>query len=464
MAIMLVTVPLYLKVLGNARYGVLALVWLLLGYFSVLEMGLGKATANHVARLHDASSKERSEIFWTALFVNACLGTLGALILWGIGEYLLTGVLKIPQVFQDEATEALPWMIVTLPLALVSSVLNGALEGRNCFLIANILQVISNVVFLVVPLVTVYLYGPSLAVVIPAAVLSRTLMNIPFLVACYANVPLTLRPIVTMKAAKPLFSYGGWIALTGMAGPLLDTIDRFLIGVFLGPQAVTHYTVPMQLVSKTKIIPSSLSRALFPKFAAGSHLDAYSLALNALHMLTMVMTPLIVCGIVLLRPFMQYWVGDDIAAISAPLGEIFFFGVWVNSLAHIPYFLLQGKGRPDIVAKLHVAEIVPFLCLLWGLMHLWGIYGAIVAWTIRVMLEAGLLFSLSSMPKTALRTISGPAIMIIIAIITAHGIADQSWVWRFGFATFSMIWVGWYIYSKGYGTLSKLIAKDYAAR
>ncbi|NCC05780.1 MAG: hypothetical protein EOM37_17465 [Proteobacteria bacterium] len=113
MAVMLATVPLFLGVLGEARYGVLALVWLVLGYFSVLEMGLGKATANQIAKAHDAPAEERAEIFWTALLINAAMGVIGALILWLAGEYLLTSVLKMPDGFRQEATKALPWMIST---------------------------------------------------------------------------------------------------------------------------------------------------------------------------------------------------------------------------------------------------------------------------------------------------------------------------------------------------------------
>jgi O-antigen/teichoic acid export membrane protein len=133
MAIMLVTVPLYLKTLGDVRYGVLALVWLVLGYFGCLEMGLGKSTANHIARWHDATDKERGTIFWTALFVNAAFGVLAAFIFSLIGSYLLQSVLKIPNEFREEAITSLPWIVATLPLALVSSVLNRALEGRNQF-------------------------------------------------------------------------------------------------------------------------------------------------------------------------------------------------------------------------------------------------------------------------------------------------------------------------------------------
>jgi len=167
----LITVPLYLIALGEVRYGVLALVWLVLGYFSFMDLGLGKATSNHIAKLHDASEKKRGDIFWTSIAVNSTSGILAALILWGIGSYLLKSVLKIPEGFREEALAALPWMIATLPLALLTSVLNGALEGRRKFFLINGLQIFGTVAFQGVPLFFAYMYSPSLSIVIPAAVL-----------------------------------------------------------------------------------------------------------------------------------------------------------------------------------------------------------------------------------------------------------------------------------------------------
>jgi len=86
------------------------------------------------------------------------------------------------------------------------------------------------------------------------------------------------------------------------------------------------------------------------------------------------------------------WVGTEFAEVAAPVGEILLIGVWINSLAWVPAVMLQGQGRPAVVAKLHALELIPYIAILWIGMAWAGLPGAAWAWALRVAIDALLMF------------------------------------------------------------------------
>ena len=88
-------------------------------------------------------------------------------------------------------------------------------------------------------------------------------------------------------------------------------------------------------------------------------------------------------AIVLVSPFITWWMGKDFASVAGPVAELLLIGAWINGLAYIPAALLHGQNRPDLVAKFHALEIIPFIFVLWFLSSQFGLIGSAAAWVIQ---------------------------------------------------------------------------------
>ena len=113
----LVTVPIYLKLVGPDRYGVLAIAWLLLGYFGLFDLGLGRATTYNIAALKDATAQERADVFWTAILTNIVMGALGALVLWAVSQFFFDQIFKVDPRLRPEIMASIPYLALAVPIA-----------------------------------------------------------------------------------------------------------------------------------------------------------------------------------------------------------------------------------------------------------------------------------------------------------------------------------------------------------
>jgi O-antigen/teichoic acid export membrane protein len=91
------------------------------------------------------------------------------------------------------------------------------------------------------------------------------------------------------------------------------------------------------------------------------------------------------------KEVLMYWLGKDFANNSAISLQWLAAGVFINCLAQVIYTLIQGQGRPDLTAKIHLLEIAFYLPLLFWILNKYGITGAAIAWTLRVTVDAVLL-------------------------------------------------------------------------
>jgi O-antigen/teichoic acid export membrane protein len=150
-----------------------------------------------------------------------------------------------------------------------------------------------------------------------------------------------------------------------------------------------------------------------------------------------------VFGLFLMRPFLTLWTGHDFALHASAIGEAILVGVWINSLAFLPSSHLQATGRPGVVARLHLIELVPFLALLWWALHAFGLVGAALAWSVRSAVDGILLFAAAGFGRRVARHLCIPSLLILAAYGATELLNTLSW-WRaaawLGFTLLSLAW------------------------
>jgi O-antigen/teichoic acid export membrane protein len=432
----LVTVPLYLRWIGEVRYGVLLLAFTLLGYFGAFDLGLGRAVAQRIAR--QESAEERNRTFWTAFILSAGMGVLGGIILYFLGHWLFAEIFQFPSALRGEAQKAIPWLAAIVPLIALISVLAGTLQARHAFLSLNVSQIIGVVGLQTFPLLSVTLGHGSIAALVAAALAGRLMGVLVMFWLTASRLPFVGSPVLHRAEIGPLLRFGGWVSVSGAVTPLLSIVDRLIIGAHIGAAAVTAYTVPFNLTQRLTYLPLALSTTLFPRFSRAQGEDAKRLLRQAVTALTAIQTPFIVLAILIMHPLLILWIGSDLAEKMAPVAIILLLGIWINGPSYIPYAYMPAQGRPDLMTKFYLAELAPFLLILWVLIAWLGIMGAALAWAIRSSADAIFCFVATETTKVYGRAASLTLIPVIAAAIMAFAALPITMTISIGSAIFAL--------------------------
>lgn len=425
LVVTLVTVPLYVQAIGLDRYGLLSLCWLLAGYFTFLDFGIGRATAQRMARLSKAATHERNQLFWTSAAMSLALALVGFLLAWIAGKLFLLGIAPSATLY-DELRGSILILALAVPLGIAQSLLAGTLEGRRAFGPLNIVTTAGTVLTATVPLAIALTLGPQLDKLIIATLATRIAVVITLILVCRVIVPLG-RPSFSAKVeTRALLGFGGWATITSIASPILVQFDRFAIGALLGATAVAYYVIGYNIVVQMLLVPSALSRALFPRFAELPIADSKRQSLQALRVLLVIAMLIAIAAMTLIYPFLSVWLGSDIAPHSAPITVILLVGFWANSAAQSAFAHLQAKARPDLTAKAHLAELIPYLAVFWFATIQFGLMGAAAAWTFRTMADFTILQKLDGIDRNTTRLVAGTFVFVMACAISQLTLSDPT--------------------------------------
>lgn len=421
------SIPLFIKGIGAERFGALTLVWMLVGYFSILDLGMGRAMTKMTAEYLGLDRRHQlPSVFWTALWMMTAVGLFGAILLAGGSGWLSTRGLNIPVALQGEVRWSFRIVSLGLPFTVAMTGLIGILETHQRFRLINLIRVPFGIATFAAPL-AVLPFTNSLVWVVAVLIGVRLVEMLIFLFCCLTLIPI-LRTTMRWDPAmvRPLLTFGGWMTASNIALPLMIHIDRFIVGAARTLVDVAYYANPAEIVVKMLILPRAWVSAIFPPLTmhlARKSPEADALFGRAVKLLVLVLFPAVL-GLYAIAPeFLHLWLGPDFARESSGILRLLTAGIFIYSMSYLAFSLLQSASRPDLSARWHLLELPIFVALAWGATRRWGINGMAVAWGIRGLMDVAVLFPLALRFVPAARTaVARTAGMMGLGLVLLPGI------------------------------------------
>ena len=392
-------IPVLLRGVGEEKFGIFMLAWGVVGFSSLLDLGIGRATTHELSkRRGGATTGTASEIFVTAerlAWTSGLIGAFGIALLVQLGAYRLLNF--SPALDSDMIWSG--WIVaMTMPLHVVSAMYRGVNEAYGQYRGISIIRMALGVANFLFP-AAVSLFTNNLTAIISTLLVSRLLAMIAFRILATKeigkdDIGKSSSPRFKKESATKLLKFGLWNSVSSFLGPLMQQSDRFIIGSVLTVSAVAAYTVPYEVATKILIIPGAVTTVMFPSITAGM-VAGRKLALQSFwrwFVLTSIIMSLAAAAFYVAAPLLLHiWLGEALPDGSAEVARIIAIGLIPYTMGSMMFSLVHADHRPDITAKSHMFQFPIYIALSYWAIQNYGVIGAAAAWTIRISADAAIL-------------------------------------------------------------------------
>jgi O-antigen/teichoic acid export membrane protein len=440
--VLVIAMPKLVAFLGETAFGLFSLAWVVIGYLTFLDIGVNRAATKFVSE-HLAGEDDQSvrSVVRTAFAANLSLGLLGGLLVVLLSPYLIHSVFKVSPVLENQARLTFYAVGVAVPVLLVQGILRAILSSYQRFGWINSVNAAATTAQWIGAVLLAW-RGFSLAWVVGITVLARMLATIVYGIVLSRMLPRFHRHAnAGLGTIFKLLRFGSWVTVSQLISPVLVYLDRMLIASYVSLGAVTLYTVPYEVMTRLRLIPSSMMSTLYPAFSErgleGQQAHLQRLYERTVRYLLVVLLPGITFLVLLGSDVLTLWMGAGFARQTVAVLEILALGALANGMAYVPYNMLQAAGRPDLTGKFHLLELPFYLALCFVFVPRWGIAGAALASTVRFALDAALLFwavrhycrcSLKGLWTSSFRRTLALTLVLAVALLTVRLTLNLPWI------------------------------------
>jgi O-antigen/teichoic acid export membrane protein len=389
----LIVTPIVVTGLGPSAFGVLSLVAVTLGLFSLLDLGIGGAALRAVAQHVERGDRDlAAAVLGTVVTTYAGIGAVGAILVVLVTPSLVADVLSIPTELQPAASTAFYIAGLGFPVSLIAGAFASVPKAVQRFDLSTRVAVVFTTIG---PLATVVLVvaGYGLAAIAAAALVVNVVMAIAYYRVASRLLGVGRLPLgIDMAILRGLARFGGWFVVASIGVTVLYQLDKLILGSLLSVAAVTYYVVPGSLANRIQGAVGAATQIVFPAasaiFAQERPDKLVRLYRDGTRLSFLLAAALSVPMAVFAEPFLRYWLGPTFADRSSVVMVLMVGTYALLGLTGVAWGLGFGSGRAKINALFAVGMAVLDVVLLFLLVGPYGITGAAVAFLLSAAIGA----------------------------------------------------------------------------
>lgn len=389
----LVATPFTLRLLGPAQYGLWALLQSIGLWASLADVGMAFASTKFAATClagHDEDGE--AIVIWTATLLTAVMTSAVTAVGAVYAPFIVSRALHPSPDLLASTVFALRVFCGIFVLQALIGTMNTPQVVRLRGRATTAILTLSNLVSIIgIPIGLAALAGGLKTAALVA--LGAAALNLSGnAVLALRLLPPLKRPRINRAVLWQLSRYGVPLGVSGVAGVVTGTAERFFLANSHSTTQVAYYAVAATLATTLLVLPEQLVAPLMPGLATldargrvEEHRLLYQRSLQGLYL---VLTPATIILIFVARPFLTLWAGPAYGLHSTEPFLIAVVGVWFNSLAWVPHSYLLSAGKTKVIARVPVLLVLPYLLAAWALTDRYGAVGAAIAWSAMLVVDS----------------------------------------------------------------------------
>lgn len=376
----IVTTPIIVRELGVEMFGLYALMASVIGYFALLDFGLGLATVKFVSEHHgraDAAAVQRIASNSVGAFL--ALGTAGAAVIVVLAPHVV-GWLDVSPELADVARTSLYVaglaFLTTMAVAAFASFPNALermdLTNRRAIVFGTATSAGTVVLLLLgyglLEIVVLSVVVTALAAVSLAAVTRRLLPDVSF------------RPRFDRATLSLLGRFGALKFANQVATHTVYHLDKFLVAALVSVTAAAYYAIPVLIAQRLAALVGNVSSAFLPAASAlhgeGDTTRFDELYFRATKAVATAVLPIASLVFFFAEPILELWLNDAFAANATLPLQILIVGYAANALTTIPAVAADSRGRPGVTTAFSLGSALVNVAFSLLLIPPFGIVGA----------------------------------------------------------------------------------------